>query len=439
MKNSAIALKNLTRQKKRTVFLAGAIAFGIIAVTLLDSMVGSFINNIARNFSDIAAGHIFIEGKEKTETGKNVSVIRDSELIDEAIRNSNIEYRFITKRSSFRGALYFEGQSVNQEIVGADWDEEGFFTQRIQLKEGSFEELKAREDGIIISQDVADILNAKINDRITVKLRTARGQQNSAAFYVAGISIDPNFIGSISSYANIDYVNRQLDIGENDYMSLGIYLYDIKDTEKYKAPLRDSLAERVSLTENDDDDDSEQDMFEAMMQAQEGEETWEGVRYSMTTINEMLSELKDVIRIIEQASLIFFLVLMLIIMVGINNTFRIVMFERIGEIGTMRAIGAQKVEIRTLFLMEAFFISLVGLAIGFIISGLAMGIISAINLGMDNPIFIVLKNGHFTFKLNLINIVRNILLVSFLTILAALLPAIKAAKLEPAAALRTQK
>ena len=77
-----IALRNLTRQKKRTILLAGAIAFGILIVTLINGFTGSFVMNVGENFSNILAGHIFVEGKEKLSNGRVISIIRDDNILD---------------------------------------------------------------------------------------------------------------------------------------------------------------------------------------------------------------------------------------------------------------------------------------------------------------------------------------------------------------------
>ena len=62
MKTYGMALRNLGRQKKRTFLLAGAIAFGLMIVTLLNGFAGSFIQNVGENFSHLLAGHIFLTG-----------------------------------------------------------------------------------------------------------------------------------------------------------------------------------------------------------------------------------------------------------------------------------------------------------------------------------------------------------------------------------------
>ena len=68
---ATIAFRNLNRQKKRSYLLGGAIAFGVLIVTLIDGFSGAFMQNVSENFSNIAAGHVFVEGSEKTASGQD--------------------------------------------------------------------------------------------------------------------------------------------------------------------------------------------------------------------------------------------------------------------------------------------------------------------------------------------------------------------------------
>ncbi|MFA6506924.1 MAG: ABC transporter permease, partial [Treponemataceae bacterium] len=61
-----IAFRNLNRQKKRTFLLGGAIAFGILIVTVINGFAGAFQANVAGNMAQLFAGHVFVEGVEKT-------------------------------------------------------------------------------------------------------------------------------------------------------------------------------------------------------------------------------------------------------------------------------------------------------------------------------------------------------------------------------------
>ena len=105
MNSAKIAFRNLNRQKKRSFLLGGAIAFGILIVTLLNGFTGSFVTNVGENFSHLLAGHIFLSGYEKSESGKNLSVIRDDSIIIDTLENSDLPVTYLTKRSSFQGML----------------------------------------------------------------------------------------------------------------------------------------------------------------------------------------------------------------------------------------------------------------------------------------------------------------------------------------------
>jgi putative ABC transport system permease protein len=162
------------------------------------------------------------------------------------------------------------------------------------------------------------------------------------------------------------------------------------------------------------------------------------VRYRLSTINDVLSEVEEIVRVLNIAGLVILLVLFAIIMVGVTNTFRIVLFERIQEIGTMRAVGMQRSEVRNLFLLEALFLGLAGIAAGYVLSGVVMFSISQYYWGVDTPLFMLLKNGYMTFRVAWWQVVLNSAVVLAFTLAAALRPANKAAKLEPAVALSTE-
>jgi putative ABC transport system permease protein len=164
---------------------------------------------------------------------------------------------------------------------------------------------------------------------------------------------------------------------------------------------------------------------------------WEGIRLEVTTVNEMLSGANMIVDGILIFSLIVFLVLLLITVIGILNTFRVILMERTVEIGTMRALGMQKPNVRSLILWEALFLSLLGFLGGFVMSIVVQFGLSLIPFGTTNPLSILLQNGHLNFRIELGSTLIILGMVVVATLLAALFPAIKAAKLEPAHALRT--
>ena len=168
-------------------------------------------------------------------------------------------------------------------------------------------------------------------------------------------------------------------------------------------------------------------------------QTWQGIKYRVFTLDDMLAQVKQIADVLNTSSLVILLILFLIIMVGITNTFRIILYERIREIGTMRSIGMQRGEVRNLFLAEAGFLALGGAIAGLVLAFLIMGGVGLYNFGTKTPLFMVLKNGHMTFLVTPARMLANVLIVAILTEIAAFFPSRKAARLDPAVALRTVK
>ena len=78
---------------------------------------------------------------------------------------------------------------------------------------------------------------------------------------------------------------------------------------------------------------------------------------------------------------VFIVILYILIIIGIYNSMSMSVRERVGEIGTMRAIGAKRTDIITLLLLESFAISLLSIIIGYILAVPVMLYLS--NVGID--------------------------------------------------------
>ena len=108
--------------------------------------------------------------------------------------------------------------------------------------------------------------------------------------------------------------------------------------------------------------------------------------------------------------------------IGLMNIMLVAVNERTKEIGLTKALGATKKDIRTQFLSESVIISLLGAVVG-IVLGVLVG----------NVVAVLFKTG---FVIPWLWIIIAVVVCSAVGLLAGLIPAIKASKLDPIVALR---
>ena len=123
---------------------------------------------------------------------------------------------------------------------------------------------------------------------------------------------------------------------------------------------------------------------------------------------------------------------LLVCTVGITNSMLMSVSERFREIGTMKCLGALNSLIVRLFLIEALFMGFVASFAGWVLGFIGILLVRLATLGWTDGI------GHLTAGVIFGSLIGCILIGGFLTLIAALLPAQRAAQMPPAAALRTE-
>ncbi len=142
--------------------------------------------------------------------------------------------------------------------------------------------------------------------------------------------------------------------------------------------------------------------------------------------------LSQIINVLQTIILVFGFITLIASFFGVVNTQYISVLERTREIGLMKALGTSRKTISRLFVVEATMIGFIGAALGSL-GALALGtamnpfISKQINFGSERLLI---------FKPE--QIVILVLFLMFVTTVAGLLPARKAAKLDPIEALRTE-
>ena len=447
MRTLQIAFRNLNRQKRRTVLLGGAIAFGLFVITFLNALTGGVVQNLEKNYSRLLGGEVFIQGVVRTPDGRTKQLISDDQSLTAAVQAAGIPVLEMTRSSSFLGSFHFHNNTATQAIVGVDSSQQALLKDRLVVVEGSLD--LSKPDAIVVSQATAAKLKARVGDTLVVELRTVTGQKNVGEFQLVAISRDPGMSASFTAFANRDTVDALENLPAGAYQTLGLVLADGADVGAAVDRLKAALATRVTLLKPVETDTSNPmgtmakqhfqnpmgAMFQGLMK-QAGDESWQGTRYKVTTIDDLLSQpnLSQIRAAIGAVSFLLLVLLFLVIVVGVANTFRLILFERIGEIGTLRALGVQRKGIRHLFLWEAFFLFLLGAAVGLVVAGLAMGALALVPFAPNSPAFLLLQNGHLSFVPSPVLIFEFVFVAAFV-LLAALFPARQAARLNPAQAL----
>lgn len=133
------------------------------------------------------------------------------------------------------------------------------------------------------------------------------------------------------------------------------------------------------------------------------------------------------------------IILAVVVFIIIMNTMTVSVIERTGEIGTMRAIGAEKSFVRKLFFTESLFLTLVSSVIGIILAFIIMKIFNSLNITITNSIAkMILGGGLLQFSPTVKIIGMTVLIALAGSIISNLYPVSSALKITPLKALNKE-
>jgi putative ABC transport system permease protein len=130
------------------------------------------------------------------------------------------------------------------------------------------------------------------------------------------------------------------------------------------------------------------------------------------------------------------IILTIVVFIIIMNTMTVSVIERTSEIGTMRALGAEKNFIRKLFFSESLLIGLLSSGAGSLLALICMAFINSLHLAVNGDMVkMILGGGLIAFIPTVKNILGTILLITTGSILANVYPVSSALKITPLKAL----
>ena len=163
---------------------------------------------------------------------------------------------------------------------------------------------------------------------------------------------------------------------------------------------------------------------------------WKGRVMEVNTMYELASSVLQMETVLDIITWVAVLILFFIILIGVVNTLRMTIRERTREIGTIRAIGMQRGDVRWSFVLEvvllAFFASLVGMGVGYA----AMYAFSLPKIDSDSMLTMFLLDKHVHFLPTVMDAVKNLGIILAIAFITSYFPANRAAKMPVAEALR---
>ena len=416
-----IALRNLVRQKARYRILGLAIAFGCAVITIVYGALGGMRQSLEEKAKIYYGGDFSILGNVKNS---DLEIADPQEVIDalEALPGRPVR---ASPRIDYRTNVFlsFGGDSVHLRMVtGVAWDREERNFRTFNYVAGGPAGMKG-SNGILISAPVAKMLRARIGDDLLLLVDTTTGQRNSASLTLRGIYKDSSLFGYYTSYMDIDYLRQAVLAAPGSATYVGGYyqrnekaafpLKRIQATLERTLPMFPLFAVKTELYATRDASD------------------WKGVKYSLIGLDSHIAQINQVVEVITLLLFALACLLMGTVVLGVVNTYRVVVFERTKEIGTMRAMGMQRPIVVRLFLLEAGMLAVVASILGVAIGIGLLSLLSTIDLSWLPGFDVFLSNGRIAWEM-----APGAMLAVALVMLAAVLaaaagPSARASSIEP--------
>lgn len=369
--NLKLGVKNLFRYKKRTIITCIAIAVGIAIYIWVDAFMIGFEEDSNENLIRYETGVVQIMDAKYLEEKDYLPItytIKNPDEIISLLKQNGIP---ATKRVLFGGELFFKNGSKQIKAFGIDpetnSDVFSLNDRKLLTEDSVFVQKGSR--GIMIGEWLADDMGLKLGDTVDIRARTKSGGVTTLTLTISGIINTENpYVNKAGVFLALDVVNDALGM-EGEVTDIPMSFSSWNNVDKHVKKVESLIAQNYPNL-----------VAQSFIDLFGGGAIMESKRQVITVM----------------------LVLVFVIAaVGIINTMMMAVFERIKEIGMMRAMGMKDISIRVTFLFEAagigFLGAIIGLALGALINSYTYFI------GMDFTGML----GNVEFGYRMINIFRS--------------------------------
>ena len=475
----SMALKNTLRQPRRSALLGGAIAFGVVIISLASGFTSGMEDAVQSNVTLFSAGHVLVSGIAASESGRAQNRISDpalagkvEEILPEAVS--------VSPTAQAQSTVIFGSREQQLRLRGIDWKADKLYTQNLILSQGDWSSAVG-DRAIVLGAQSARRFGLGLGDSVIVRLSTMSGQQNATEYKLGAVYDDAAAGGMTTAFVPLDDLLEDLNMKAGQYQSLAVFLPDAAQADAVAARLAEGLKtagfqlRQAGAARGNAASSSGGAPLGGAPLGGEGPSSVGGLGgmggaafggampggsslggapiggdssrgpamaagstiYRISTVTELSGQMGAVLGSVRWIGVTIFAIMLALTAAGITNTYRMVLMERTREIGMLRCIGFRRRDIFRTFIFEAIFIALAGSLAGIALS-LPLGF--AIHLIPFNPsgsLGSALSRGRLLFAPSLVSYVFVIACVMLASVVAVSGPARKASRLLPVEAMRT--
>ena len=398
----SLALRNIFRHKIRTAMTVGAIVFGVVGLIVTGGFVQDILFQLSEATIHSQSGHLQVYRKGFYEFGSRSP---EKYLIDEPrLLQQRIEALPATAetmaRISFTGLLSNGRSDISIVGEGVEADKEARLGSYLKISAGR-QLTDSDQYGILLGDGVATSMQLKPGDPVTLLVSTAAGATNTLDFEVVGAF--QTFSKEFDARAvRIPLAASQELFGSSGANSIVVSLRKTDETEATAATLGTQL---------------------------------DAQHYAIRTWRELNDFYQKAVDLYDRQFGVLRLIVLLMVLLTVANTVNMSVFERVGEFGTLLALGNRSRDIFRLVILENTLIGLIGALTGAATGLLAAGALTALAIEMPP-----LPNANTGYVVS-IRVLPSAVVSAFViglgaTVLAAILPAVRVSRNPIAESLR---
>jgi len=406
--NSALAWRNLWRNRLRTSLTGSAIAFAVMLIVAAYSLQGGAMGAMADNATRLLSGHLQVQNAAYGGDPSLRNLVPDASAVARALAKVPGVTAVAQRAEGF--ALVSVGErSYGAQVIGVDpQTEPAVSSLPTLLVEGHYIE---RSTDAVIGAVIARNLGIKVGDEFVVLGSKLDGGVAALSLNVAGI------VATGSAELDRALVQMQLTAFQDEF-GLGDQVHMIvarvADFERVEALVPAINTAIAPLTTN-------------------------GV---VLTWRQLMPEVAQTIQLKRASSLVMLGLVAVLVTFSIFNSFMMTVFERTREFGMLLAIGMRPAGIIGVLQIEAAWLALLGVSIGLLLGGSLMVAAEYIGIPLGDVAGELARRFHLPDRIYPALDVVAMLLASVLmlvaTQLAALIPALRIRRLVPIDALRVR-